>query len=389
MTEKVLLLTFEFPPHPGGIGTYSFQIAANFHAMGVPIAVLATPNVESDEENEAFDRAQEFPIRRFRRWKSRPLKAVGRVVELLVFCWRHHVKWIYACSHRAAYIALVGKILLRVPYFLVGYGSEYSVSSRKKRLIMREALGLFAISQYTAALVRAQSDRTVTVIPLGADLRQFDPDQVKNHEIELLRKRYDLQGNPILLSVGRLNARKGHDVTLHALARIKGKYPDVQLVIIGASMAGEEAYETGLRRFVQEACLAQNVRFISRVRGDELRAFYELADVFILSSRSDRGDVEGFGIVLIEANAMRTPVVASSAGGVVEAVEDGRTGFLYKPEDTDDLADKVLRLLRDKSLRLEMGDYGRERALKEFNWQVVADRTWTAITTMLSEVPDS
>jgi phosphatidylinositol alpha-1,6-mannosyltransferase len=250
---------------------------------------------------------------------------------------------------------------------------------------MEQASRLFAISEYTANLMRAQCNQPVTVIPLGADTNQFDPDHKDTLTAKTIRERYDIDGTPILLSVGRLNPRKGHDVTLRALPKIKREHPNVQIVIIGRSMEGEEVYEAELYSFIERMNLTENVRIISIVSSDELKAFYKLADVFILSSRNYRGNVEGFGIVLIEANLMRTPVVASRSGGIVDAVEDGKSGFLYQCEDFEDLAHKVLRLLDNESLRSEMGSYGRERALKDFNWQVVASITWDAIVSQLPE----
>jgi len=260
MTEgKVLLLTFEFPPHPGGIGTYAYQIAANFHAMRAPVVVLARSSKEAYQDDATFDQIQLFPIYRFRRWKFRPLIVVGRIIETLLFCWRHRIKWIHCCSYKAAYGALACRFLLGVPYFLMGHGSDYAKSSKAKAFILKHALGLFANSNCTASLMHAQCERRVTVISLGADVEQFNPGTDVEQTRKTLCTKYGIQGYPVLLSVGRLNPRKGHDITLKALVQIKVEYPNVQFVIIGRSMVGEDEYETGLHSYINEVSLEENV----------------------------------------------------------------------------------------------------------------------------------
>ena len=384
--KKGLILSFEFPPHPGGIGTYSYQIAANFHRMGIPIIALVTPNVESDQTNRRFDDRQPLPIFRFSRWRSKFTKTLGRLTETLVFCQRHNIGWIFACSYKAAFGAFLCKKLFGTPYFLMGHGSDFSRSSATKKLLLKEAAGVFANSTYTEALMRSIYPRPVKVITLGADIEQYDSAKVSPKDTAKLRMNYNIYGSPFLLSVGRLNPRKGHDITLKGLVSIKETYPNVQIAIIGASKASEKTYEAELHRFVKNKQMEPNVRFISNVSSDELRAFYNMADVFILSSREYQGDVEGFGIVLLEANLMCTPVVASDSGGIIDAVENGKSGFLYRSEDSYDLADKVLLLLKNKKLMQEMQHYSRQRAIMEFNWPLVSKKTFSTMTFILPEL---
>lgn len=381
--KRLLILTFEFPPHPGGIGTYSYQIASNFQKMGIDVVVLTTPNTETDEENESFDKKQPFLIKRFHRWNYYPLKIIGRIVETLIFCQHHNVKVIYACSYKSIFIAFLCKVLRDIPYYLVGYGTEYTYNSKIKQLFFQKAEGYLAISNFTAELMKPMVASDVAVIPLGADVAFYDPKFVSDSELEHIREEYSLDGSPVLVSVGGIRARKGYDVTLKALVRVREMYPDVLLIIAGMNnFAGQETYEANLHKFIEQNNLSRNVRLITGAPREILRALYKMADISILSSREADGDVEGFGIVLIEANAMGTPVIASDAGGIVDAVEDGKSGFLYESGNLDDLADKIFHLLRDDTLRLEMGKYGRERALEEFNWQVVADKTWQALRDM-------
>jgi len=372
---KALLLTFEFPPYPGGIATYSYQTASQFYKMGVSVIVLAPRTSNSYQADSAFDRNQPFPIYRFRDWRFYPMVIAGRLMQTLSLCRRHRFDWVFCTSYKAALGAFLCKALWGIPYFVVGHGSEYSKPSRLAPMILKHSSGLFANSHYTAGLMQSScANCEVAVVPLGADTEHFSLAPDIEHQSSLLREKYRIRGDPILLSVGRLNARKGHDVTLEALKRIRAVYPNTQLIIIGRSVPGAEFYESQLRKFVNENNLTDNVTFIPVVSPEELKAFYRMADVFILSSRYSGPEVEGFGIVLIEANLMETPVVAATSGGIPEAVEDGKSGFLFENEDPTDLAGKVLYLLRDGNGK-EMGKYGRERALEKFSWQIVAKKT--------------
>ena len=159
----------------------------------------------------------------------------------------------------------------------------------------------------------------------------------------------------------------------------------MQMVIVGRSTQEGKEYEEALSAFVQEAGLERNVVFIPMIAPDDLPVLYEMADVFILASRQDGANVEGFGIVLVEANLMETAAVGSNIGGIVDAVEDGKSGLLFECENSDDLAQKLMRLLGDDVLRESLGRYGRQRALQSYNWHVVAQSTWDALRETLFE----
>ena len=377
-----LILSFEFPPYPGGVGTYSYQMAHWFHNMGIPIVVATRQSGYAYQDVHEFDQGLPFPVFRFSGQKWRATKAIARTYETVHLCRDYNVQWIYCCSLNAAYVAFICKRLLGLPYFLMGHGSEFTRTSFAKKFLLQQAAGHFANSQYTAGLMQANIQTPVKVIPIGADIHEYTPEQASQMNIAQLRQQYELHGSPQLLSIGRLNPRKGHHVTLQALTRIKAKYPQVQLIIVGRNVDSASEYEASLHHYVEEQGLQENVHFIPVASMPELRTLYAMADVFILSSIEYEGDVEGFGIVLIEANLMEKPVVASSSGGIVEAVEDGKSGFLYEASNAQDLADKVMRLLGDPALRSEMGRYGRKRALDSFHWEAVAMRTWQAMIEM-------
>jgi len=383
--KKGLVMTFEYPPHRGGIGTFSYQMALNFTRLGIPIDVYATHHGDSSEKNNCFDQKQDFKVYRFRAYKNLLMKIVGRSNELISYCVRNDVKWIYVCTLRAGLIALICKKMFGVPYFIMGHGTEFARKTILKKLILKNASVCFANSNYTQNMMRRFDIKDVDVVCLGADNVLYDYKLVTEEMVNKIKDKYLLKGYPLILSVGRLNQRKGHDVTLKAISIIKKKYPDVKFVIIGNKVCGEDLYYDQLKDYVLRNSLQNNVCFVSDLSDEELRTFYSISDIFVLSSREYKGDVEGFGIVLIESNLMKTPVIGANTGGIADAIEDGKSGFLYENENYEELAAKIELLLENKSLYTEISEYGYTRAISEYTWFAVFAKIYKRIRESMIE----
>jgi phosphatidylinositol alpha-1,6-mannosyltransferase len=175
----------------------------------------------------------------------------------------------------------------------------------------------------------------------------------------------------IILSVGNLVSRKGHDMVIRALPRLLDIMGDVTYLIVGDGPHRAELEALALALGVRE-----RVAFAGRVPDEDLPDIYALCDAFVLPSREqlDSCDVEGFGMVFLEANASGKPVVAGRSGGIGDAVLDGETGLLVDPLDPDCIASSIGKLLANPQLASRMGEQGRERAVREFSWPAVAAR---------------
>ena len=170
-------------------------------------------------------------------------------------------------------------------------------------------------------------------------------------------------GGPIVLCVGRLVRRKGQDTLIRALPSIRAIHPTTQLVLVGRGRDRER-----LETLVSEMGAEAQVRFAGFAEPDDLEAAYRLADLFVLPCREEPGgDTEGFGMVFVEAGARGLPVIGGRTAGVVEAVEDRRTGLLVAPRDVDALSGAVIELLTDDARAKAMGEAGRRRALDTFS----------------------
>jgi phosphatidylinositol alpha-1,6-mannosyltransferase len=234
--------------------------------------------------------------------------------------------------------------------------------------VVAGAGAIVANSVNTAAMLQAEHMRMrrVEVVHPGVDTTRFRPGIAG---AEALRRRLAPAGEILLLTVGRLQRRKGHDLVLQALARLNSGGPLFRYVIVGD---GRE--RARLELMARDLGVAQIVTFIGAVPTDELPAYYAAADIFVHPNRVEGGDFEGFGIVFLEAAAAGLPVIAGASGGVPEAVADGVTGVLVSGIDVDELSGTLASLSTSADRRRTLGLAGRARAEREFTWERAAAR---------------
>jgi phosphatidylinositol alpha-1,6-mannosyltransferase len=238
-------------------------------------------------------------------------------------------------------------------------------TSRELRLLARDvhrhAAAILANSHHTASMLEAFGvDRTkIRVVHPGVDAERFTP----SVDARALREKLVKPGELMLLSVGRLQRRKGHDMVVKALARLRHHTPSMRYVIVGA---GEERGR--LESLVRDLSLGDRVAFEGLADETMLPAYYAACDIFLMPNRVDGVDFEGFGIVFLEAAASSRPAIGGRSGGVVEAIEEGSSGLLVSGTDEDELAAAIARLASSDALRHEMGRAARGRVLTRFTW---------------------
>ena len=208
-------------------------------------------------------------------------------------------------------------------------------------------------------------ERLVKVVPLGRDTHVFDP---QRYDQLLVRRRFDLPlDRPIVAMLGRLDHQKGQEEFLRSLRFVADHHPDVLYLIAGDETQGEGGYRRYLVNLANELGFEDRVSFLPFT--EDVPEFLAAIDVFVLPSYS-----ETFGLVLIEAMAMEKPVVATSAGGVPEIVENGRDGLLIPPRDEKALADAINMLLDDPSLRISLSRHARQDVLLRFDSRRCVDQ---------------
>jgi glycosyltransferase involved in cell wall biosynthesis len=201
-------------------------------------------------------------------------------------------------------------------------------------------------------------EELIRVVPLGRDTHVFDP---RLYSQRRARKRYGLPvSQPIVGVLGRLDPQKGQEEFLRSLPSVLERRSNICYVIAGDETQGEEGYRGYLVDLARQLGVAEHVRFLPFT--ENVAEFLAAIDVFVLPSYS-----ETFGLVLIEAMAMQKPVVATSAGGVPEIVENGWDGILVPPRDERALATAIALLLKNSTLRLSLSRHAREGAQKRFD----------------------
>ncbi|WP_405993863.1 glycosyltransferase family 4 protein [Streptomyces sp. NBC_00986] len=374
--RKTLIVTNDFPPRPGGIQAFLHNMALRLEPERLVVyASTWKRGREGAEATAAFDAEQPFTVVRDATTMLLPTPAATRrAVGLL----REHgctAVWFGA----AAPLGLMAPALRkagaeRLVATTHGHEAGWAQLPASRQLLHRIGestdtityLGEYTRSRIAAALSPAAAARMVQ-LPPGVDEKVFHPGSGGAE----VRSRLGLTDRPVVVCVSRLVPRKGQDTLILAMPRILAREPEAVLLIVGGG-----PYEKDLRRLARETGVTDSVRFTGAVPWSELPAHYGAGDVFAMPCRTRRGglDVEGLGIVYLEASATGLPVVAGDSGGAPDAVLDGETGWVVRGGSPEDAADRIIALLGDPELRQNMGERGRQWVEERWRWDLLAER---------------
>jgi phosphatidyl-myo-inositol dimannoside synthase len=379
--HKTLIVTNDFPPRPGGIQAFLHNMALRLDPERL---VVYPPTGKCVREGvgatAAFDAEQPFTVVRDRTTMLLPTPgATRRAVGLL----REHgctSVWFGA----AAPLGLMAPALRkagaeRLVATTHGHEAGWAQLPAARRLLRRIGestdtltyLGEYTRSRIATALTPEAASRMVQ-LPPGVDEKTFHPGSGGDE----VRARLGLTDRPVVVCVSRLVRRKGQDTLIRAMPRVLAAEPDTVLLIVGGG-----PYEKDLRRMAHETGVAGSVHFTGPVPWSELPAHYGAGDVFAMPCRTRRGglDVEGLGIVYLEASATGLPVVAGDSGGAPDAVLDGETGWVVRGGSAEETADRIVVLLGDAGLRSRMGERGREWVEEKWRWDLLAEKLKTLL----------
>lgn len=382
---RLLLVTQDFPPNTGGIETYSFELAKRFRRSVEFFAVIAPTHEDADD----FDRNLSFPVYRI------PVKnsLLPLIAPFCVFYYMFknkfdtalHTQWQTSIASvmsrkggypKHIYVAAHARELLLRPFNgNNGWFSKKLYNIRKQ--LFKSIDGFFPVSNYTASLLHNNGVPKTRTHVIG---NGTDPDVFKPKNTSMLAEELDVSNKKIILSICRLVPRKGLDLVIKALPQIVSEKQDV-IYLVGGTGPDEDR----LKGLVAELGLTDYVRFLGRIPDNKMAYYYSLGDVFVMPAGNNPPDVEGFGIVFLEANACETAVVGSRTGGIPDAVIHGETGYLIEDKNTDQLIESLLKLLNDEELANQMGKRGRERILKEATWDHVSDSLLTKMKRINNE----
>ncbi|WP_084956893.1 glycosyltransferase family 4 protein [Thermoactinospora rubra] len=364
----VLIVTNDFPPRPGGIQSFVHGLA-----LRTPGVVVYASSWRGCRE---FDRRQPYPVIRHPGSIMLPTRAVARRAAALVA--EHGARTVVFGA--AAPLGLLAPGLRaagaeRVVMLTHGHEASWAAWPGSRALLRR--IGAHAdvvtyLGDYTHARLRAAvaEDKLVRLAP-GVDPETFRP----GLDGSPVRRALGLGDRPVVLCVSRLVPRKGQDQLIRAWPRVLRAVPGAVLVLVGGG-----PYRRRLERLA--AGLGDSVRFAGTVAAEELPGYYAAADVFAMPCRTRLGgvDVEGLGIVFLEASACGLPVVAGASGGAPDAVRHGETGLVVDGRSVAEVAGAVIDLLTDRARAAKLGTLGREWIVREWAWDSVAARFHDLVT---------
>jgi phosphatidylinositol alpha-1,6-mannosyltransferase len=385
----ILVVTDVFPPRVGGSGRWLWEVYRRLPGDGVVIAAGDAPGARDFDARQSLRTERvtlSFPTRFLRPRSLGPYANAYRRLRALVRS-EGVVQLHSGRSVPEGLLALAIRLRTGVPYCCYAHGEEVNLSNRELRppwyrrrvygsrelavlvyLVLRGADYVIANSENTRAILTRRwglPARRVRLLHPGVDTAFFVPAE----RDPAVRGALGWDGRTVLLTVGRLQKRKGHDVLLPAVAALRRRHPELLYSIVGE---GDE--RPLLERTVDELQLRDHVQFLGEVNEATLLACYQQCDLFVLPNRDIDGDIEGFGMVLLEAQACGKPVIAGSSGGTHEAMNPPETGMVLPCDRPDTLIPVLDELLSNPRRRANMGHAARDWVIERFGWDRLAAR---------------
>jgi len=392
---KILILTTTFPRWKDDTTpAFVYELSKRLQKEGFEIVVLA-PHHEGAKRFEIMDGMKVYRFPYFYPKKYQKLAYEGGILSNLK---RNHLaklqvpllflsELFYAIkiikkerinfihSHWIIPSGLVGSILKRTyrkPHITTAHAGDVFTIRNSKILskigsfVFKNSDKITANSNYTKNAITSIEDKIkdiVEIIPMGVDTSLFHP----KHATGL---RDDFEAEYLILSVGRLVEKKGVKYLIMAMKDVIKEFPNAKLIICGA---GPE--EENLENLTKKLNLKENVIFVGYIKNSDLPKYYTSSDIFILPSiKVKGGDTEGLGVVLLEAMACGTPVIGSNTGGITDIIKHGESGFLVKPKDPEDIAEKIIVLLSNKELQQKFSEEGLKIVRERFSWNVIVKK---------------
>ncbi len=361
--KKTLLITLDFWPNHGGVANYYYNLCKNLPKKDIFILT----NVKKEDSQ---------------------LKIINKKL-LYKFFWPH---WTRAYQETLKVIKenkiqklWVGNLLPlgtvayliykkhQIPYFVSLHGLDIlnALKNKRKKLlakkILKHAQFITVNSNCTKNLLKdlVKNQEKIKIIYPGVNLN-FQ--KINEQKLSEIKNKYNPNNKKIILTTGRLVKRKNHELVIKAIKKLAQKIPNLVYLIIGN---GPEKKNYGLR--IKNYGLQNNIKILTNINNEELPYFYKLSDIFIMVSKTSPEDIEGFGIVYLEAGLFKKPVIASNQGGSKEAVINNQTGILIN-DNLAELKQAIIKLLNNSELRNQLGNNAEQRIQKTFLWPEISKK---------------
>jgi phosphatidylinositol alpha-1,6-mannosyltransferase len=349
MSDKVLFFTLEYPPFHGGVGNYYHNLVKHYPEEGKVSVLHNNENILINKKLPFFKWLPAFwALNKSIKKNKIDQVVVGNILPLGTVAW----------------LLLKFK---KTKYSVVIHGTDimYTQKSQRKKMlakiILKNSENIICNSSYNLELLnklyKNKFKDKIHIVNPGVDGEV----KINNKKLEVIKKQYNLEYKIILFTVCRLIKRKGVDKVIESMTEILKEVPNLVYFVMGEGQDKKalEKLRNGLDDKVKD-----KIVFLGALGDKDKWLWFSLSDIFILPTREERGNLEGFGIVYLEANLLGTPVIGGNSGGVKDSIEDEKSGFLIDPNSKKEIVDKVVLLAKDEKKRFQMGEYGKKTSVR-------------------------
>ena len=369
MTEKILCITNDFGPRAGGIETFVMGLVERLPIGSV--IVYTSAQGDTDEYDKNWLAQYGVRVIRDRTKILLPTPRVSRAVQKIVIAEEIKVALFGAAAPLAVMAGGLRKSGVKKIIALT-HGHEvwwaklwpfkWAIGYIGEKVDHLTYLGEFTRREISRALSETAKAAMVKIAP-GIDTKHFSPQPSALQ----LRSALGLKDKKVIVSVGRLVHRKGQDSLISSMPEILRRHPDAHILMVGAG-----PYREHLEKLVTDLKLESAITFIGRIQHDELPRYICVGDIFAMPSRSRLAglEVEGLGIVYLEASACELPVIAGKSGGAPDAVLEGETGITVDGRNPSEIAQAAIYLFDNPAQAIAMGRRGREWIYSTWRWEI-------------------
>lgn len=334
-SKKILIVTSEFPPQPGGIGNHAYNLAREMALNQYTVTVLSDYRSKNYDDENRFINNQIFEIYRIKRRKLIVITYLERLFIYLKLLKQNDV--IFASGKFSLWMVGLFQPFRNKKTIAIVHGTELNFKDLKKKLIdlsLKRFEHIIAVSDFTKSLINRDLIDKVTVIPNGFEKiisTQYKP------------KTKEIHSYPQIITIGNVSFRKGQQNLIQALPEIINKYPHIHYHIVGLPTETQQ-----MKKISDQLDVSNHITFYGRVSDNRKYELLNQSDVFVmLSSETKSGDVEGFGIAILEANQLGLPAIGSINCGIESAISDGYSGRLINPKDSSHIIQAIDEIIDD------------------------------------------
>ena len=369
-STRLLLITSEFPPLPGGIGNHAFYLAKELQGKEQEVMVLTNHRATVSEET-TFDNKQNFSIHRVRRYSWLPWTYFNRIIQAIKLARGADV--ILLSGKFSLWIGGLLNLLINQPLVAIVHGSEVNTRNLLIKKYTRNSLRrmdvVICVSKYTLSLLKDIDLKKALVINNGFKIPKA-PKQINKEAPSIIR----------LITVGNVTQRKGQQNVIACLPYFIEEFPTIEYHIVGIPTDKEK-----IKSQAASLGVSDRVFIYGKVTEEEkLKLLLEATIFIMLSETTDTGDVEGFGIAILEANALGLPAIGSLGCGIEDAIKIGKSGFLVNPKSSAE----VIKSIKEIMNRYSLFSQGAKEWSQDFTWDVIGKKYQEVIDHLLQENPE-